>query len=265
MHKMISLSNINLVEFHLSYKDLDEDIHHFATERFNMDFIVHCPELFANDHLLDLCSGNTSYRKQSIVLLQKVIDITRILKSRFRKSIIPLIIVNVGGFSNDEPLPHTLRKSHYQRLQESLMELDTEGVEIIPQTMPPFPWLFGGQRYHNLFLDPDEIVDFCRSTCSRICLDVAHSKLSCNYFRWSFEKFIEKVGEYIAHLHIVDASGVDGEGLQIGDGEIDFYSLSRVLKEFAPKASFIPEIWQGHKNSGEGFWVALDRLERYNF
>jgi N-acetylneuraminate synthase len=25
--------------------------------------------------------------------------------------------------------------------------------------------------------------------------------------------------------------------------------------------SCIPEIWQGHKNEGEGFWVALERLE----
>ena len=23
----------------------------------------------------------------------------------------------------------------------------------------------------------------------------------------------------------------------------------------------VPEIWQGHKNGGEGFWVALERLE----
>ena len=29
----------------------------------------------------------------------------------------------------------------------------------------------------------------------------------------------------------------------------------------ASLASFIPEIWQGHKNDGEGFWIALTRLE----
>lgn len=27
--------------------------------------------------------------------------------------------------------------------------------------------------------------------------------------------------------------------------------------------SFIPEIWQGHINNGEGFWTALDRLEQW--
>jgi hypothetical protein len=35
------------------------------------------------------------------------------------------------------------------------------------------------------------------------------------------------------------------------------------LDRCAPAASFIPEIWQGHKNEGAGFWTALDRLEAW--
>jgi N-acetylneuraminate synthase len=66
-----------------------------------------------------------------------------------------------------------------------------------------------------------------------------------------------------AHLHIADASGLDGEGLQVGDGEIDFPALCRRLNATSTAASFIPEIWQGHKNGGEGFWRALDRLETH--
>ncbi len=81
----------------------------------------------------------------------------------------------------------------------------------------------------------------------------------------SFSHFIQQVAPYTAHLHIVDAYGVDGEGLQINDGEIDFEELAALLGELAPKASFIPEIWQGHKNNGEGFWVALELLEQYDF
>jgi hypothetical protein len=63
-------------------------------------------------------------------------------------------------------------------------------------------------------------------------------------------------------MHIADAAGLDGEGLQIGEGEIDFAALADDLEKIAPKISFIPEIWQGHKNEGEGFWVALERLEQ---
>ena len=55
---------------------------------------------------------------------------------------------------------------------------------------------------------------------------------------------------------------MNGEGLQVGDGDIDFVRLGRILRESAPRASFIPEIWQGHKNGGEGFWIALEKLEK---
>jgi N-acetylneuraminate synthase len=137
-----------------------------------------------------------------------------------------------------------------------------DSVEIIPQTMPPFPWHFGGQRYHNLFVDPQDTVEFCQKYGYRVCLDVSHSKLACNHHHLSFKEFVEAVGSYTAHLHIADAEGVDGEGLQIGEGEIDFPALAEDLDTTAPQASFIPEIWQGHKNEGEGFWIALERLEK---
>jgi N-acetylneuraminate synthase len=146
---------------------------------------------------------------------------------------------------------------------DALSQIDLEGVEIIPQTMPPFPRHFGGQRYQNLFMDPDEIVQFCERQGYRVCLDVSHSKLACNQHHWAFSEFLRKVGPYTAHLHIADASGVDGEGLQINEGEIDFQAMGRDLRERAPDASFIPEIWQGHKNGGEGFWHALALLEPY--
>ena len=62
---------------------------------------------------------------------------------------------------------------------------------------------------------------------------------------------------------MVDALGVDGEGLQINEGDIDFALVAAVFHEKCPKASFIPEIWQGHKNECKGFWIALERLEKH--
>ena len=110
---------------------------------------------------------------------------------------------------------------------------------------------------------PDDIERFCRLYGYRICLDVSHSQLACNQFNISFRDFLQQVGAYTTHCHIVDAEGVDGEGLQISDGMIDFSMLGEALDEMAPTASFIPEIWQGHKNNGEGFWIALNRLEQW--
>mgnify|MGYP002132557983 FL=1 len=258
------ISNLNLIEFHLSYKDLEEDFTKFIEKRTDMDFAVHCPELFANDHLLDLCSEIPAYRKRSLSELQRVVDLTRELKNYFPRTQRPLIIVNVGGFSLDTPMPKSARPRLYEKVSEGLAQLNLEGVEIIPQTMPPFPWHFGGQRHHNLFIDPGEIAEFCKKHDYRICLDISHSKLTCNHFKWSFQKFFETVGPYTAHLHIADAKGVDGEGLQIGEGDIDFPAFMKEMDRYVPDSSFIPEIWQGHKNRGEGFWIALDKLEQFS-
>jgi N-acetylneuraminate synthase len=165
---------------------------------------------------MDLWSADEAYRNRSIVELQRVIDRTRELKRFFPKTEKPLIIINAGGFTSDGFLPETLRDVLYRRIGEALREVDSEGVEIIPQTMPPFPWHFGGQRYHNLFMAPDEIVKFCKEYGVRVCFDTSHSKLACNHFGWSWQHFIEDVGPYSAHLHIVDARGLHDEGLQIG-------------------------------------------------
>ena len=256
-------SNFDLLEFHLSYKDLDEDIARYVRRNFACDLVVHAPELFAGDHILDLCAPDADYRRRSIAELSRVIAIARRLQPFFRAENKPLIVVNVGGFTQDAPLPVAARRDRYALVLESLAALDSDGVEILPQTMPPFPWHFGGQRYQNLFVDPGEIADICTATGLRICLDTSHSKLACTHFKWSFADFIGKTGPHAAHLHVADARGVDGEGLQIGDGDIAFGEMGAALASHAPTASFIPEIWQGHKNAGEGFWVALERLERY--
>ena len=141
--------------------------------------------------------------------------------------------------------------------------MDLDGVELIPQTMAPFPWHFGGQRFQNIFVQLDEIIEWCTRLNLRMCFDVSHSRLMCNHFNLNFYEFSEKIAPFTAHLHLGDASGVNGEGLQIGCGDIDFKKLSGVLEQGCPKAPFIPEIWQGHKNHGEGFWIALDILNKY--
>ncbi len=260
---ILTKTNPDLIEFHYSFKDLLQKPESHFDQKYDLDLIVHCPELFAGDHVLDLTAKNNTYRKHSIKELQRVIDITRKVKTFFPNSERTLIVTNIGGFSENRFLYNAEKQASYDLLVRSLDELDTEGVEIIPQTMPPFPWHFGGQRYHNLFTDPDMIKDFCMTHSYRLCLDLSHSKLACNYFGWSFFDFIKELGPYIAHMHIADAKGSDGEGLQINDGEIDFSGLVDALDQFAPDASFIPEIWQGHENQGEGFWIAQERLEKY--
>jgi sugar phosphate isomerase/epimerase len=179
----------------------------------------------------------------------------------FKRATRPLVIVSMGGFSRDAPLDPALRPALYERIASSLTGLDADGVELIAQTLPPFPWYFGGQLYLNLFIDAEDTAGFCRDYGYRLCFDISHSRLACNHFRWPFSTFVDTIGPYVAHLHIADALRLDGEGVQVGEGDIDFPALAAQLDRLAPSASFIPEIWQGHENRGEGFWVALARLE----
>jgi sialic acid synthase SpsE/sugar phosphate isomerase/epimerase len=260
--ELLSLSNMKLLEFHFSYKDLELDHEKFFPSAVPVDLIVHAPELFSGDHTLDLASPDYQYRMQSVREMRRVINVVRSLRCHFSNSNQPIgIITNVGGFSQHGQLSKWEIKDRLLCLRESLAALTDPSIDIWPQTMPPFPWHFGGQRFHNLFVDADEIVEFCSDTNMRVCLDVSHSSLACNFGKRSFQRFLEAVLPFSAHLHIADASGVDSEGLQIGDGEIDFYALGEAIKKYAPYVSWIPEVWQGHENQGEGFWLALQRLE----
>ena len=248
-------------EFHLSYTDMDLDPSKYLKDIFDCGFVVHAPELFKESHLMDLATPNEEYRKYSMEQTQRVIDITRNLKAYFPKEKKPMIVANIGGFSMDKPIPKSKTKKYYKQFFESLSNLDTEGVEIIPQTMAPFPWHFGGQRYQNIFVEIEEIEKYCKEFEIRMCFDISHSMLTSNYLKKDFYDFCERIAPYTAYLHLGDASGINGEGLQIGDGEINFEKFGKILNQKFKNIPFIPEIWQGHKNQGKGFWEALNLLE----
>jgi sialic acid synthase SpsE len=251
----------DLFEFHLSYSDMELRLDNYFRDTYPCGFVVHAPELFANSRLMDLATPDDAYRAESVRETQRVINITRALKSFFPKTKRPMIVANIGGFTMDAPLAPEMIQDYYKRFEQSLAQLDIDSVELIPQTMAPFPWHFGGQRYQNIFVKVDEIVDWCRRLKLRMCFDISHSRLTCNHFGIDFYEFAEKIAPISAHLHLGDAQGLNGEGLQIGEGDIDFVRLGTILKNGCPQATFIPEIWQGHKNGGEGFWVAMERLE----
>ena len=210
---------------------------------------------------MDLASPDEEYRQYSIRETQRVIGITRFLKKYFPATKRPMIVANIGGFTMDALLPANQIDAYYERFADSLALLDMEGVELIPQTMAPFPWHFGGQRYQNLFVHADECREWCERLNLRMCFDISHSRLMSNHFGVDFYDFAEKIAPITGHLHLGDALGVNGEGLQVGEGDIDFRKLAGILDKHCPDASFIPEIWQGHKNGGEGFWIALEHLE----
>lgn len=259
--RFLEICEPDIIEFHLSYSDMERDPAAYLSGTYDLGFVVHAPELFAGSKLMDLATPDEALRRYSLEQTQAVIDITRGLKKFFPKTKRPPIVANIGGFTMDEPLPPEEKAERYRIFAQSLTELDMDGVELTPQTMAPFPWHFGGQRHQNIFIFPEESAAFCAKHGLRMCVDISHTKLAANHFGFDFAQGLAQLGPHTAHLHFGDAKGLDGEGLQIGEGEIDFDEIGQVLRKHAPTASFIPEIWQGHKNMGEGFWSALERLE----
>lgn len=260
--ELVSNTTIDFVEFHLSYGDMNLDHSSFLRVEEHLGFAVHCPELFAGDHLLDLTSENESYRKLSIKNLNETIKLTHELKKYFPKAKTPTLIVNTGGWSREGFFNEEKKARRYKILQESLQEIDRGGINFAIQTMPPFPWHFGGQSYHNLFVDPEEIKEFCDSNSSvSICLDTSHSMMACKYFGWDLNQFIDLIAPHISYIHLADSLGVDGEGIEFGKGDINFKSIMNVLDQINNEIPFIPEVWQGHINNGAGFWAALEFVE----
>jgi sialic acid synthase SpsE/sugar phosphate isomerase/epimerase len=253
----------DFLEFHFSYRDLEIEVDSVFTEPLDMGFTTHLPDLFAGDFLVDLASADDAIWERSIAEVQRTINVTRELKKWFRNDEDPIMVVTMGGFTKDKPVAPSARPAMYARIHEALKRLDTDGVRIAAQTLPPFPWLMGGQQFHNLFLDPVDTEQFARETGTALCLDISHTKLAANHLGISLSEAIDLLAPHTIHLHLVDATGVDGEGVQVGEGEVDWALLAKQLKHYTPNSSFIPEIWQGHVNSGQGFWTALDRLEKW--
>ena len=244
-----------MLEYHFTDQDLDE---HFPGGDHDLKLVVHAPE-FWDRTLVDLCSLDERQRCESVELMQKTIHLTREMAPHFTGT--PKVIVHPGAMSLDHPVPD--KDKLYDNLRRSVNELDYAGVELLLENLPPHPWYFGGQWLTNVFMDANEIRDFITELGLNTCFDTSHSKLYCNWAHTDFYEQVEILLPYIRHLHLADGAGLDGEGLQIGEGTIDWVHFFRVIGDY--HGTMIPEIWRGHQRQGEGFLIAIQRLSNAYF
>jgi N-acetylneuraminate synthase len=260
--KLVKDTEITLVEFHLSYKDIELDENKFLNDKYDYQLVVHCPELFANDHLLDLASSSSNYRSKSIDNVNRTLDLTRRLNGFFANQYKTPFVINVGGWSTDSFVCEDVIKQKIDDLEKSISKLDLSEVELSIQTMPPFPWHFGGQSFHNLFVRPEQIISLAKQLDVCICLDTSHTMMAANYYGFDFYNAVNELLCYTKHLHIANAEGIDGEGTNLRSGDINFFELSKILNKHSA-IGFIPEVWQGHLDFGEKFWTTLSDLEQF--
>jgi sialic acid synthase SpsE/sugar phosphate isomerase/epimerase len=274
-----------MLEFHFTDQDLDEarpgeDLlfseelpfgeetlkvsKTFRVSDLELKLVVHAPEFWERT-LVDLCSLDERQRSGSRALMQKTIDLTRSMAPHFIG--VPKVVIHPGAMSLDHPIRE--KQALYDNLRRSVVELDCTGVELLLENLPPHPWYFGGQWLTNAFMDAYEIRDFISAEGLGMCYDTSHHKLYCNWAQQNsnsdvdFYDQVQVLLPYIRHLHLADGAGLDGEGLQIGEGTIDWVRLFRQLGDY--HGTMIPEIWRGHQRNGEGFLIALERLSQAYF
>lgn len=248
---------MHFIEFHVSDRDLDAGPAAYTLGEQPFGLVVHAPE-YCHDTLIDLCSEDEAQRALSVSRIQKTIDLARALRPSFTDVSPrgPRVVMHVGGMS---------RQSHgydvdaaSARLLEALGELETDGVELLLENLPPYPWYFGGRWFGFVLCDAENTARLCEASGLGLCFDTSHAALECARSGASLVDFARIVAPYVRHLHVSDGAGTSGEGLAIGDGEVNFVELLPPL--LAGQPTLIPEIWMGHHETGEGFAQALHQL-----
>ncbi len=243
-----------IIEFHLAEKDFQFGFN--PDGEYPQELIVHAPE-YIGDKLLDLCSSSSEIRKASIQMIQRTIDLTMDLSPHYQG--IPKVIIHPGAMSLNSKLDSGVLR---QNLERSLNEIDRKGTEILLENLPPYPWYFGGQWKGNYFMDASGILSFCEDTGMHICFDLSHAALYCNAKEKDLAEFIKTIRPFIRHIHFADAYGLDGEGVQIGEGDIDLEAVMPLFADY--EGSWVPEVWRGHLQKGRGFFEALVILSNFD-
>ncbi len=243
----------DVFEFRINDQDLTQS---FDIQSSNKVLSAHAPDKMYHEHV-NLSSLDEDKRKKSVETIQKTIDLVRQeIKPSFSTDS-PHIIVHPGGITKHERAPSDIPAMN-DSLSQSIAELNTDGVSLLLENMPPISWLFGGQEYCNNFMNAEEIANFCEKNNVKICYDTSHAKLYCNFAEKDFYEHAKTLKPYTEYLHVADARGIDGEGIQIGDGEIDFQRFFEIHDDF--EGPIITEIWRGHEQQGQGFKIAAERL-----
>ncbi|MCB2214757.1 N-acetylneuraminate synthase family protein [Desulfofustis glycolicus] len=243
-----------VIEFHLAEKDFQIP---FAPHRhLDCQLVVHVPE-YLGDKLFDLCSNNEQIRLASIALVDKSVSLTLEIAKHFNG--IPRIIMHPGAMSLQAKLDkRKLRENLDMSLAEIRKKWASEAITFLLENLPPYPWYFGGQWKGNYFMESEEICEFCSRNDVSICFDLSHAALFCNARNQSLKEMVYTLLPFASHLHLADGYGLDGEGVQFGEGDIAMDEILPMLAGF--QGTWVPEIWRGHLDNGKGFVRALEYI-----
>jgi N-acetylneuraminate synthase len=261
--------DVELLEVHLMPDDLplrhDSIVSTFRDIREEMghDLVVHAPEFMpvpGEPLLLDLASPDDQLRSMASASIVAAIDVSQDMEAA-------LVVVHPGGI---HPSANSLgAEGGIDRLKDALAPLlDRARDAAVALTLENMPWFYhrklpdgGRERWESTILVAPDDMEALSGSVDGLTLDVSHGYLhSPRGGMEAIEGFIERFGDQVMHLHLSDALPPDHEGLQIGEGAVDFEA---VLSAFSGRdISAVPEIIGGHRGGGIPFNRALEELKR---
>jgi len=238
-------------ELHLSYeevgafgRDMEENLSRLNLTR---HYSIHIPDYIDSKTLIDPLAADERTRDGSQQIIATCVDLALELKSK-TGACVPI----VGSFSRLQPEG---KKPTYLRLQDCLDEIGrSRGAPIYPQWLPRIAWYFGGADVLDMFCGDDDI-DLVVEIGMELCLDLSHLILSANYSKADWREWCDRLMPLAKHIHIADAVGIDGEGIEFGQGDLG--DPAAYLD--GPQRKVL-EVWQGHLSEGDGFDNAIRQL-----
>jgi len=206
---------------------------------------VHAPEFISHrggESLLDLSSEDQSLRHASLRAVRFARDIAAAIGG-------VRVVVHPGGIRSSVGD----REKLLSNLEMSLSKLGPS--RLLLENMPWYYWHKGfGRMVANICVTVEDMEQL-RPLVEGFALDLCHGYLSRPEGDPGYgEEFLSVFGKKVRHVHVSDARAPDQEGLQIGDGEIDFSVLKRI------DVPILVEIWRGHDHNGKGFRLGIERL-----
>jgi len=195
--------------------------------------------------LVDLSSDDEDIRKGSV----EVVARTRHLADELGG----LKIVAHPGGVGPETGDHERLLSN---LRHSLTDLGPRGLLL--ENMPWYYWHRKEDRYASSLCVTVEDMTSLEDLVEGFTLDACHGYLSRPEGDPGYcARFLGRLARKTLHVHASDALPPDREGLQIGEGNIDFSILGRL------DVPILVEVWRGHADGGAGFSVGIERLRSF--
>ncbi|NIO43197.1 MAG: TIM barrel protein [Burkholderiales bacterium] len=238
---------IGAYEFHFSFDEV-RALTDFPAVHPRQKYSVHLPDYVSSTLLMDPFSKDNSQREASLDILERTAQIAERLQERSGQSV-PV----VGSFS----VVHRDLPEFFDSHAQLLGRYWKRGITVMPQWLPPIAWYFGGSvRLHAMNSETD--IEHLQRLSMPVCMDICHLFMGSRLFGFDPAAVINKLEPNIRHLHIADATGVDGEGMQFGEGDPE--NLEVIRSTLAFPCLKVIEVWQGHLDNGAGFRRALQKL-----